>query len=62
MLPSVFTSPASFAGDVLAECVNHPIKMLAIGFFCGLATEAVVYLAGEAYLALCAYRDAIKAA
>ena len=59
---NIFTTPASVAGDVLAECVNHPFKVIAVGIFVGLTVEAVVYLVGEAYAALCAYRDAIKAA
>ena len=59
-LPNVFTTPASFSGDVLATCVHHPFKMILAGFCFGLAVEAVVYLTGEAYQALVAYRAAVN--
>ena len=60
MLPNVITTPGIFATDLMRICAEHPVKMIAIGFFCGLMTEAVLYLAGEAHQALCAYRDLIK--
>ena len=59
-LPSVLTTPASVAGDLLAECVHHPFKVIAAGVFLGLVVDAVLILTQQAYYILKAYRDAIK--
>lgn len=59
---NLLTTPGVVATDVMQACSDNPLKMIAIGFFCGLMVEAAVYLAGGAYDALVAYRDAIKAA
>ena len=59
-LPNVFTTPASVAGDILAECVNHPFKVIATGIFVGLTVDAVLILAQQAYYIVKAYRDGMN--
>ena len=60
-LPNILSVPGDSAANLAGLCVEHPVKIILAGFFCGLAIEAVVYLTGEAYEALRAYRDLIKA-